>query len=149
MRNFLSGRRRHQTTEDSLTSNQTLSDGLNHYQTTEENIEMTIETITGEANRQYANFVQKYGHTTPFYVRMSNILGIMLGREVQPNEIAMFELAHAQTRLSLNPQDEQAYHDMIIATANAKTYALKKSSSFEDKMLADVEANLIDSINGN
>jgi hypothetical protein len=149
MKDFLSLRRRRLTTEPDLTSYPTSNVGSDHYQPTEETTEMTIETVTNEATRQHNNFVQKYGHITPFYVRVSSILGILLGREVQPHEIAMFELAHAQARVSLNPSDPDAFNEMIVATAAAKIYSAKKSSSFEDKMLADVEANLIDSMNGN
>ena len=63
-------------------------------------------------------------------------------------EIALFELAHAQTRVAMNEKDQGAYHDMIIASSAAAMFASDKTMAFEETMLTEVEAALQDSLHG-
>ena len=109
---------------------------------------MNIQETLTDATRIHGNFVQQYGQALPFYVRTAALLGVMLGREVSPREVAMFELAHAQTRISLNPEGTEAYTDMILASAATKALSNIKTSSFTDSMLADIESTLHDQLNG-
>jgi hypothetical protein len=109
---------------------------------------MSINYITQKAVAKQAQFNKEYGSMKPFYTRMAGILSHTLGREVSLREIALFELAHAQTRIAMNEMDPNAYHDMIIASSAAAMFAHEKTLAFEETMLTEVEAALSDTIHG-
>jgi hypothetical protein len=117
-------------------------------QTNEGKIEMSINHITQKAVAKQTQFSKEYGNIKPFYTRMAGILSHTLGREVSMREIALFELAHAQTRVAMNEKDQNAYHDMIIASSAAAMFATDKTMAFEETMLSEVESALQDSLNG-
>jgi hypothetical protein len=109
---------------------------------------MSINHITQKAVAKQTQFSKEYGNIKPFYTRMAGILSHTLGREVSMREIALFELAHAQTRVAMNEKDQNAYHDMIIASSAAAMFATDKTLAFEETMLSEVESALQDSLNG-
>jgi len=148
MRNFLSRRRHRPTTEPNLTSSMTSDAGSKVCQPNEGKIEMNINHITQKAVAKQTQFSKEYGNIKPFYTRMAGILSHTLGREVSMREIALFELAHAQTRVAMNEKDQGAYHDMIIASSAAAMFASDKTMAFEETMLTEVEAALQDSLHG-
>jgi len=148
MKSFLLKLVRRRTTEQNLTSSTMSVAGLEVYHQKTREIEMSINHITQKAVAKQAKFNEEYGSMKPFYVRMSGILSHMLGREVSLREIALFELAHAQTRIAMNEMDPNAYHDMIIASSAAAMFAHEKTLAFEETMLTEVEAALSDSLHG-
>jgi hypothetical protein len=148
MKNFLLKLIRRQTTEQNLTSSTMSVAGLEVYQQKTREIEMSINYITQKAVAKQAQFNKEYGSMKPFYTRMAGILSHTLGREVSLREIALFELAHAQTRIAMNEMDPNAYHDMIIASSAAAMFAHEKTHAFEETMLTEVEAALSDTIHG-